>query len=224
MVSIILPVYNEEKKLIEHTKWLKDCFRQAELIFVDGGSIDRSIEIARQYGRVLQSGKGRAIQMNFGAKQAKNDILLFLHADNIVSPESLENIEKEIQQDGVMGGCLTQRIDKKGLIFRLIEMQGNIRARMTRVFYGDQGIFVRKDIFFHLGGFPDVSIFEDVLFSRKLRREGKTVVLLDKIMASPRRWEKRGIIKTMIMFSTLLAMFKMGFPLERIKALYEDLR
>jgi len=224
MISVIIPIYNEERILSTDPVRFANLSHHTELIFVDGRSIDRSIEIARRHGKVLQSEKGRAIQMNFGAKQAKNDILLFLHADNIVSPESLENIEKEIQQDGVMGGCLTQRIDKKGLIFRLIEMQGNIRARMTRVFYGDQGIFVRKDIFFHLGGFPDVSIFEDVLFSRKLRREGKTVVLLDKIMASPRRWEKRGIIKTMIMFSTLLAMFKMGFPLERIKALYEDLR
>lgn len=224
MISIIIPIYNEEKILNINAARFVGLSAHAELIFVDGGSIDRGIEIARRYGRILQSKKGRAIQMNFGAKQAKNDILLFLHADNIVSPESLENIEKAVWRNGVVGGCLTQRIDKKGIIFRLIEAQGNFRARRSKVFYGDQGIFARKDIFFQLGGFPDVSIFEDMLFSRKLRCEGKTVVILDKIMVSPRRWEKRGIIRTTLMFNALLAMLKMGFPLEKIKALYEDLR
>lgn len=224
MISIIIPVYNEENILISNSAKLSDLSRKAELIFVDGGSTDRSIEIARQYGVVLESKKGRAVQMNYGAQQARNDILFFLHADNVISRETLSNIEEIMCKDTFIGGCLSQRIDNKRPIFRLIEAQGNIRARVSKVFYGDQGIFVRKDIFSQTGGFPEVPIFEDVLFTRKLKGAGKTAVLADKIIVSPRRWQKRGIIKTTIMFTRLSAMFRMGFPLERIKRLYEDLR
>jgi len=224
MVSCIIPVYNEEK-LIKKTLDSLSKFEGLEIIVVDGGSSDRSVDIVNNYSVIsISSPKGRSSQMNAGAGVAKGDILLFLHADNVVFSEALVNIEKEVQQNGVVGGCLTQKIDKKGFIFRVIEAQGNIRARMSKVFYGDQGIFVRKDVFFRVNGFPEVPIFEDALFTRKLRQEGKTAVLSDKIIVSPRRWEKRGIIKTMIMYNTLLVMLKIGFPLERIKALYEDLR
>lgn len=224
MISVIIPIYNEEEILRANADRFAGLAQHSELIFVDGSSTDKSIEIAGRYGRVLQSEQGRAIQMNFGAKQAKNEALLFLHADNILSSDSFAHIENEIRPHGVVGGCLTQRIDKEGYIFRLIETQGNNRARGTKIFYGDQGIFVRKDVFERLGGFPEVPIFEDVLFTQKLRCEGKTAVLPDTIRVSARRWEKRGIIRTALMFNTLLLMFKMGYPLEKIKKLYEDLR
>lgn len=224
MVSIIIPIYNEGKILTEHVHWFKNLSQYAELIFVDGESTDKSVELAASYGKVLDCEKGRAKQMNCGAKHARNDILLFLHADSCISGEALENIEKKIHGTGAVGGCLTQRIDKKGLIYRLIEAQGNIRARRTNIFYGDQGMFVRKEIFNKIDGFPDVPIFEDVLFSKKLKEQGKTAVLSDKIIVSPRRWEKRGIARTLVMFNMLLIMFKIGRPLEKIKALYEDLR
>lgn len=224
MLSVVIPIYNEEKVLRVNEKYFVNMSHCAELAFVDGGSTDKSADIAGEYGRVLNTEKSRALQMNAGAKAATNDILLFLHADNIVPSEVIENIEKEIRQNGAVGGCLTQRIDKDGFIFRLIEAQGNNRARRLKIFYGDQGIFVRKDVFEKLGGFPDVPIFEDVLFTRRLKYEGKTAVLSDKIMVSARRWEKRGIVRTTVMFNALLIMFKLGVPLEKIKALYEDLR
>jgi rSAM/selenodomain-associated transferase 2 len=224
MISIVIPVYNEEKILEMNASFFGRLSKQSELLFVDGGSIDRTVELAARYVNVLHCKKGRAKQMNYGAEHARNDILLFMHADNCISGEALENIENNIHSTGAVGGCLTQRIDKKGLIYRLIEMQGNIRARRSRIFYGDQGIFVRKDVFNRLGGFPDVPVFEDVLFSKKVKCIGKTPVLSDKILVSSRRWEKQGIVKTTIMFNILIAMFKLGFPLEKIKALYEDLR
>jgi rSAM/selenodomain-associated transferase 2 len=224
MISVIVPIYNEEEIVGTHSQIFAELSQNTELIFIDGKSGDKGANIAGQYGRVLKSERGRARQMNAGAREARNDILLFLHADNAVSPEAIKNIEKEIRQNGAVGGCLTQRIDNAGIIFRLIEGQGNNRARRTKIFYGDQGFFVRKDIFERLGGFPDVPIFEDVLFTRKLRGEGKTTVLPDKIIVSARRWEKRGIFRTTLMFNTLLIMFKMGYPLEKIKKLYGDLR
>jgi len=162
--------------------------------------------------------------MNSGVTQARGDILLFLHADNIILTDTLETIERKITEDGYIGGCLTQRIDNNALIYRLIEWQGNTRARLTREFYGDQGIFVKKNTFLRMGGFPEVPIMEDVLFSRRLRTIGKTVVLSDKITVSARRWEKNGIIKTALIFNLIIILFWLKAPLHKIKQFYEDIR
>lgn len=224
MISVVVPVYNEEEKLRARSKVFTELSCRAELIFVDRESTDKSADIAARYGRVIKSARGRAQQMNAGAREARNDILLFLHADNTVTPEAIESIENEVRQNGAVGGCLTQRIENRRPVFRLIEWQGNNRARRTKIFYGDQGIFVRKDVFERIGGFPDVPIFEDVLFTRDLRGEGKTTVLSDNIIVSARRWEKQGVIRTSVMFNKFLFMFKMGYPLEEIKKLYEDVR
>lgn len=224
MISVIIPMYNEEEILSVNLIKFDNLSHDAELIFVDGGSTDRSIELVSTRGNVFRCNKGRAIQMNYGAQHARYNTLLFLHADNIVSPETLLSIEKKLQVNGFIGGCLTQRIDKKGIIYRTIEAQGNTRARFSKVFYGDQGIFIKKDIFFKMGGFPEVPIMEDVIFTKKLRKAGNTVILPDRILVSPRRWEKRGIIKTTLLYSLIILLHKLGFPLEKIKCLYDDLR
>lgn len=224
MVSVICPIYNEEKILSENSFLFQKLSSRSELIFVDGGSIDKSREIARQFGVVLEAGKGRAVQMNSGAVSANNEILLFLHADTTVSKDALAAIEAGIIENGYAGGCLTQRIDKKGLIFRLIELQGNIRARLTKEFYGDQGIFVKKSVFLKIGGFPEVPIMEDVLFTRRLRDFGKTVVLPDKIFVSARRWESRGVIRTFLLYIWIILLFRFRYPLDKLKRLYDDLR
>lgn len=223
MISTISPIYNEEVILSNNGLAFQELARKTELIFVDGGSSDRSVEIAKHYAKVLYSKKGRATQMNEGAYSAKGDILLFLHADTTVSLKALDSIERKVSRDAVIGGCLTQRIDKKTPIYRLIETQGNTRARLSKIFYGDQGIFVRRDVFFELKGFPEVPIMEDVLFSMKLRKVGKTTVLPEPITVSARRWERDGIIKTTLLYSLSLILFRLKFPLERIKLLYEDL-
>ena len=170
-ISVIVPVYNEDDILSRNAPCFKDLVQCAELIFVDGGSTDATLERAHDYGKVINSKKGRALQMNRGAQQAQCDILLFLHADNIITTETIGSIENHLRKNGFIGGCLTQKIDRKGIIFRLLERYGNIRARISKVFYGDQGIFVRKDIFLKLNGFPQVPILEDVLFTKRLRQE-----------------------------------------------------
>jgi len=224
MLSIIIPLYNEELMLLKMSAYLHGLSRSAELIFADGGSTDHSVDIARRYGKVFCVEKGRALQMNYGAIRAHNDILLFLHADTVISAATLKSIEKEIISEGYSGGCLTQKIDHKAHVYRLIEWQGNIRARMTREFYGDQGIFVKKETFLKIGGFPEVPIMEDVLFTHKLRSHGKTVVLPDTIMVSARRWEKKGVIQTVLLFSRIIVLFWFRTPLNKIKQLYEDIR
>lgn len=224
MVSIIISIYNEEKILAEHSPRLKDLSQYAEFIFVDGGSTDKSIELASMLGRVLSCHKGRAIQMNYGAQHARFDTVFFLHADSIISTQTLLSVERQVKENDFIGGCLTQLIDRKKIIYRIIEAQGNLRARLSKIFYGDQGIFVKKDVFFKIGGFPEAPVMEDVLFSRKLRNAGKTIVLSDKIVVSPRRWERKGVVKTTLFFNLIIILFRLGYPLEKIKLLYEDIR
>lgn len=224
MISVIIPLYNEEKSLTKNSPYLHNLAQYSELIFVDGGSTDSSIEIARQYGKVLLSKKGRALQMNCGAIFAKTNMLFFLHADTFIYKDTLKSIEENLRYDSFIGGCLTQKIDKNGTRYRFIESFGNIRARITKVFYGDQGIFMRKDIFSKVGGFPAVPIMEDILFTKKLRRTGKTIVLKDKIFVSARRWDKKGIISTILLYAFLNFLCWIKVPLDKISSFYDDLR
>lgn len=224
MISVIIPVYNEELVLSKAGADLEKLSHKAELIFADGKSTDRSVEIAQQYGRVFHSDKGRASQMNYGAGHAQGDILLFLHADNMIFTDTLLSIETKIYRDGFIGGCLTQRIDNPALVYRFIEAQGNFRAHLTKEFYGDQGIFVKKDIFLKIGGFPEVPIMEDVIFTKQLSKCGRTIVLSDRIIVSARRWQKKGVIKTTFLFNLIILLFWLKVPLHKIKQFYEDLR
>lgn len=224
MISVVIPIYNEEKILEMNASFFDRLSKQAELIFVDGGSTDRTTELARSYSKVLHCEKSRAVQMNCGAKEARYDKLLFLHADTAISPSVILSIEKQFSRNCIVGGCLTQSLDKEGIIYRIIETQGNLRARFSKIFYSDQGIFVRRDIFLRIGGFPKVPIMEDILFTKQLRKIGQTVVLPDKIMVSARRWEKNGIIKTTLLFNLIIILFRVNVPLYKIKQLYKDIR
>lgn len=223
MISIIIPVYNEEKILREKKDFFNKLSEKAELIFVDGQSQDASSQIASKYGKLIQSKKSRALQMNQGARSSSGETLLFLHADSSIDPSSIENIEKALSQ-GFSGGCLSQYIENKGNVYRTIEAFGNLRARLTKVFYGDQAIFIRRDIFSEIGGFPEVPIMEDVLFSRKMRKKGKIKVLKDKVTVSARRWEQRGVMNTVLLYSFLNMLFYIKVPLEKVKKYYDDLR
>lgn len=224
MISTIIPIYNEEKILREKSAYFRELADNSELIFVDGGSSDMSARIAGEYSCVFSCRKGRAVQMNYGARLSQKDILLFLHADTRIKTDSLISLESKIKDNETLSGCFTQRIDKKGLIFRLIESVGSLRAKITGVIYGDQGIFIRKDIFNDLGGFPEVPVMEDVIFTKGLRKIVKPSVLRDKIFVSSRRWEKEGLIKTVFLYSFLNILFWLKSPLDKLKKVYSDLR
>lgn len=224
MISVIVPIYNEETVLFKNRLYFQRLSQKADLVFVDGGSSDRSREFAARFGRVLSAKKGRAAQMNYGAVFAREETLLFLHADNCVLTPTFRVIENMLSQGACIGGCLTQRINGRFFIYRLIELLGNLRARISRVFYGDQAIFVKKDWFIRIKGFPEVPIMEDVMFTKRLRRCGKTVVLKNRVFVSARRWQKNGVIRTGYLYFIMSILFKAGFPLEKIKAMYEDLR
>jgi len=223
-ISIIIPTYNEELILTENKSCFKDLSKYGEVIFVDGKSSDKTVNLAKDLGKVIMSPKCRAIQMNMGARAAKGEALLFLHADTMVEGKTIAKIAYTLNKKKIIGGCLIHVYKPGSPIFKFIAFTGNLRARLTKIFYGDQGIFVRKDIFEKIGGFPDVKICEDILFSRKLRENGKTRVLPYYIYCSPRRWAKGGVLKTfLINFKICFRMFR-GGNLDDLATAYKDIR
>jgi len=195
LINIIIPVYNEEKILKEkahYYEWLKT---KGRLVFVDGGSFDRTVETALVYGQVLTSARGRARQMNKGVEETTEGHFLFLHVDTFISEKAIRDAV-QILDNGTCGGCFTMEIDRKGLIFRIFENIVNLRARLFHVIDGDLGLFVKREAFNRVKRFDDIPIMEDIVFSRKLRKTGAVVVLPDQIIVSSRKWEKNGFLKT----------------------------
>lgn len=195
MIEIVIPVLNEEKILHEKRDYYDWLQSHARIIFVDGGSADKTKELAGEYGEVIVSERGRAKQMNTGAQHCRGNHILFLHADTFISEGSLEKIE-EVMTNGAVGGSFSMAIDDKGFIFRIFERIVNWQARVLKILDGDLGLFVRKDIFNKLNQFPEVSIMEDILFSKKLRQAGKVAALNFLIVVSSRRWREQGFLKT----------------------------
>lgn len=224
MISVIVPVYNEEYVLREQRAYFLGLSERAEVIFVDGGSTDQTGTILRDFPHVIQSAKGRAIQMNAGAASATGQIYLFLHADTRVGFPALRRIEEEILNRGLVGGCLRQVIDAPGPLYRWIAWTGNFRAGLRGVFYGDQGIFVCRETFRKLGGFPVYDIGEDILFTKRLRRSGRVRMLDEPIYCSARRWRDQGVVRTTMMNARIKLGLMLGGNPEQLTNGYRDIR
>jgi len=223
MISVVIPTYNEEKTL-KSTLLALSAEKDIEIIVSDGQSTDSTLEIANAHGiKIVQSQKLRSRQMNLGARSAKGSVILFLHADCSLEKGFSKKIINCIG-DGVVGGCFSQAIDSSKLIYRLIETSGNLRAKISKVFYGDQAIFVRRDTFSKMRGFDEVKLFDDVLFSKKLKKEGRTSILKDKVYTSSRRWEAQGLIKTTAINWLVSLGFVLGLSPNFLKKIYQDIR
>jgi len=198
MFDIIIPVLNEEKILTENAKYYSALKHKARVVFVDGGSTDRTVEVAQNYGEVIASHRGRAIQKNRGAEVATGECLLFLHVDSFITDHALKSVSRVLTKRDIVGGCFTMRIQDKGWMFRLYEMAVNFRAKAFGVIDGDLGTFVRRDVFAQLGGFDCVDVMEDLMFGRRMRKAGLIRVLPDHINVSSRRWRERGFVRTFL--------------------------
>ena len=222
-ICVIIPVLNEAK-VIERN--LRDLNKNliTETIVSDGGSNDATVEIASRFAKVVRSNPGRGTQMNFGAKAATSDILLFLHVDTILPDQWRERILSSMANEGVVGGAFSLSIDSDRLSHRIIAATANLRSRLTKLPYGDQGIFVKRSVFEKIGGFKDIPIMEDVDLMRRLKKSGKIVILDDKVKTSARRWEKEGIVYTTIRNWLLLTLYYMGVTPERLCKLYRAVR
>lgn len=199
MIDVIIPVLNEEEFLEGQAQYYEELKDKANIIFVDGGSQDKTVEFAKNYGKVIVSKQGRAMQKNAGVSVAVSDNLLFLHVDSLIDTNSLESIERALS-NGVCGGCLTMSIADSAFIFRIFESAVNLRAKFIKVMDGDLGQFVRKDVFLQLGGYDQVPVMEDILFGKKLKRIGKIKVLPNVVKVSSRKWKERGFFKLLYQY------------------------
>jgi rSAM/selenodomain-associated transferase 2 len=225
-VSVIIPTLNEVSCLAETLISLKEQ-QPHQIIVVDGGSQDTTCEIASTSNHdvlVLHSPPGRARQMNLGAAHATCDVLVFLHADCQLESGALEAAEKCLQKPKVVAGCFQMHVDAPGGLYRWIDAWASARVRITCLIYGDQGLFLRREDFHRLGGFPIIRLMEDVFFSRTLRNEGRIIALPKRIYVSPRRWKKAGVIRQTLRNWTLMGLAAGGIHPDRLAAFYPETR
>jgi rSAM/selenodomain-associated transferase 2 len=210
-ISVVIIALNEEVLLSSLLQKISGV-GNIEIIVSDGGSTDRTCEVSRKYAhKVVRSEKGRGRQLNCGARCATGDILLFLHADSTLPDNFTGNIIKSFERPGVVGGAFDFAIDSRRVGCRIISKAASLRSRFLKMPYGDQGIFVKREVFKRMKGFSDIHLMEDVDFFKRLRKEGKTTVMKDKIMASARLWERRGLIKTTLRNWMFVTLYLMGY-------------
>jgi rSAM/selenodomain-associated transferase 2 len=212
MISIIIPVLDEADNLARLLPELEERWPETEVIVADGGSADGSDEAVRQHPRVqwVESAPGRARQMNAGAHAAAGSVLLFLHADTRLPQRALEAITSALDDPAIVAGRFDVTFDSRRPIMRVVAALMNVRSRWTGIATGDQTLFVRRDVFDALGGFPDISLMEDVALSQRLKRRGRLACLRLRVTTSARKWEREGPIRTITLMWLLRLLYALG--------------
>ena len=209
-ISVIIPTLNEVS-IIEKTLTALPRHEWPERIVVDGGSFDGTADRAKRHAdKVLVTEAGRGRQMNAGAREARGDILLFLHADARLPRQAHEAVSRALDDPAVVGGAFRLAIDSPRRALRMVAMFANGRTRLTGVPYGDQGLFVRRPVFERLGGYPEWPLLEDLEFGRRLKSAGKIVILSQPVTVSSRRWDKEGIGTTTLRNQIFVLLYFMG--------------
>lgn len=221
-ISIIIPALNEAAGIAETLRPLQPLrARGHEVIVVDGGSADATVEIARPLAdRVMGSETGRARQQNAGAEAAASDVLLFLHADTQLPPDTDVLVLGGLTASGRGWGRFDVRLSGRAPALRMVERMMNLRSRATGIATGDQAIFVRRDWFRRAGGFPQIPLMEDVALSAALRRIGPPLCLRQRVLTSSRRWEERGVLRTILLMWRLRAAYALGADPARLADRY----
>ncbi|MEH1855107.1 MAG: TIGR04283 family arsenosugar biosynthesis glycosyltransferase [Nostoc sp.] len=219
-ISIIIPAINEAgniKKAIATTQGSINI----EVIVVDGGSSDDTVAIAQSLNvKVISSSPGRAVQMNAGAVAASGEILLFLHADTRLPAGFDEMIRTALQQPGSVAGAFKLQIDASLFSLRWVEWGVNVRSHFYQMPYGDQAIFLTKEVFQQIGCFPELPIMEDFELMRRLKRIGRIVIIPTPVVTSARRWLQKGVFKTTLLNQLVITAYLLGISPERIRRWY----
>ena len=219
-ISIIIPVLNEAR-ILSATLANTQLGADVEVIVVDGGSQDGTADLAQSLGvKVLAATGGRAGQMNAGALAATGDIVLFLHADTRLPRGFDALVRQALKQPKAVAGAFALQIDASLLGLRLIERGVNWRSRWLQMPYGDQAIFLKTEVFYHIGGFPKLPIMEDFELMRCLRRFGRIVIIPVPVLTSGRRWQKLGVVKTTLINQLVIVAYFLGVSPERIVGWY----
>lgn len=220
-LSIIVPVLNEEAGIVAALLALSPL-RQggAEVVVVDGGSTDRTVALARPLtDQLLAAPRGRASQMNAGAASARGEVLLFLHADTRLPPNADRLILDAVKR-GSLWGRFDVRIASRFPSLRIVAAGMNLRSRLTGIATGDQGIFVSRASFDAAGGFPDLPLMEDIVLTRRLRRQARPACLRETVSTSGRRWEQHGVGRTVLTMWWLRLRFFCGADADQLAREY----
>lgn len=224
-ISIIIPTYNEESTIERLMETLEPLNERCEILFVDGGSTDGTLALLKDRYPVIQSPKGRAKQMNKGAEESSGDVLFFLHCDSEVPATALEEIETVMKK--YRAGCFGIAFHSKHFFMWTCRVISNHRIKDRKVMFGDQGIFIDRELFFEAGMFPNLPIMEDYQFSLTLKEMGvKLGIAKHRIYTSDRRFPKKTIPKLKVMWkmNRLRKMYRNGVPIDRISKMYRDVR
>jgi rSAM/selenodomain-associated transferase 2 len=222
-LSVIIPTLNEAVRIGETLRRVREA-GECEIVVVDGGSDDGTLEAAGAADQCLHAPRGRASQMNAGAAACSGDVLLFLHADCWPEPGAVRAIEDVLADDSIIGGGFSQTIDAPGLRYRWLEHGNAVRVRTLRWIYGDQGLFVRRQTFERVGGFPPMALMEDLYLSKRLKREGRLVLLPHRLHVSPRRWEQMGVVRQTLRNWGFVGLAHCGVSPATLARRYADVR
>ena len=222
-ISVIIPVYHEEGTINPCLDALKQVARGAalEIILVDGASGAGTLMAAGGGVIKISAPKGRAKQMNTGAKAAVGDVLLFLHADTVLPAGAFGAIEQALADGSAGAGAFRLAIDTKNPLLKFIQFTANLRTKVFRMPYGDQAFFFRKNYFEELGGYRDIPIMEDAEIMKRIRKNGGKIAVIDApATTSARRWQKEGIIYASLRNKAVGALFRLGVPAEKLSRYY----
>ncbi|MBI5074355.1 MAG: TIGR04283 family arsenosugar biosynthesis glycosyltransferase [Nitrospirae bacterium] len=222
MISVIIPALNEERTIEKCIVEIRHESCDLEIIVADGGSSDKTGEIASGCSEVavVTSRKGRGLQLNAGAAAATGDILLFLHADTTLEKGWSQSILKSLDENSVVGGAFTFAVNNPSWKYRLLEAWVKLRCTLCELPYGDQAIFIRKDLFHKLNGYQNIPLMEDVELIEKMKRTGKITILDKKAFTSERRWSNKGLIRTAAINQLTMMLYKLGVSPEALFRLY----
>lgn len=211
-LSIIMPVLNEGEGIAGTLDALAELRALgAEIVVVDGGSHDATIQRARlRADRVIPAPRGRASQMNAGAEKASGDVFLFLHADTRLPREADHLVLDGLERSGAVWGRFDVTIAGRAALLPLVAWFMNLRSRLSGVATGDQAMFVKRESFRAVGGFPAIALMEDIALSKRLKRLGRPLCLRERVTTSGRRWERHGVLRTILLMWRLRLAFFFG--------------
>ncbi len=220
-LSIVIPVLDEAPRIVERLGALQALrAKGAELIVVDGGSADGTAElVAPLADRMLVAPRGRAAQMNAGAAASRGRVLLFLHADTILPEAAMQAVLAAVD-NGASWGRFDVRIDGRHPLLRIVARMMNWRSRLTGIATGDHAIFVRREVFERVGAYPDLPLMEDIALSAALKRLAPPACLREVVVTSARRWERHGVLRTVLLMWWLRAAYFLGADPARLAQRY----
>ena len=216
-LSVVIPALNEARGIRAALEALAPLrARGHEVIIVDGGSRDGTVQLASGFWtQVLNAPRGRALQMNAAARAATGEMLLFLHADTRLPPHADELVQASLKEH--LWGRFDVEIEGRHPLLKVVACAMNLRSRLTGIATGDQAIFVRREAF---PGFPEIALMEDVAFCRRMKRLGPPACRREKAVTSGRRWESRGVLRTILLMWRLRLMYSLGADPEDLSRIY----